>query len=257
MENIKIALLEYDIVWENPQANFDLINQILLGVEADVFLLPEMFSTGFTMNPSQYAEEFCGISFQFLQEKAIEKNAAFAGSVPTKISHQYFNRLYWTDPNETFAFYDKRHMFSLAKENEEYTAGKDRKLIEFRGWKFMPQICYDLRFPVWSRNNLQYDVVFYLSNWPERRSYPWTQLLKARAIENLSYCIGVNRIGKDNNGIMHSGDSMVYDPLGFACEFFQPHEHIMIFEINKEILHKTREKFKFLEDKDDFSLIIP
>lgn len=254
MENLRIALLQYDIAWENPKANFDIIETILQNIEADMFLLPEMFSTGFTMNPKKNAEPFCGKSFQFLQKKAIEKQAVFAASIPTKINAQFYNRLYWIEPNETFATYDKRHLFSLVGEEKHYSAGDERKIITYKGWKFMPQICYDLRFPVFSRNDVEYDVLFYVANWPEIRSYAWTQLLKARAIENMAFCIGVNRIGVDANGIAHSGDSMVYNPLGVPHDFSQPNPYVFLFELHKKELVQTRKKFNFLQDKDSFEI---
>lgn len=255
MQNLKVALLQYDIVWENPEANFDLISNLIENTDADIFILPEMFSTGFTMEPEKHAEPFCGKSFNFLQQKAIEKNAVFTGSVPTKIGADYFNRLYWVEPNETFTFYDKRHLFSLVGEENHYTPGTERKLVEYKSWKLMPQICYDLRFPVWSRNDMNYDILFYVANWPEIRSYPWTQLLKARAIENLSYCIGVNRIGEDKNGIPHSGDSMIYSPTGFEMEFSQPNLNVFLFNLTKKEITETRRKFSFLEDRDSFEII--
>lgn len=254
MEKLKIALLQYDIHWENPQANFDLIEDIIQNAEADIFMLPEMFSTGFTMEPEKHAEPFCGKSFKFLQQLAISKNAAFTASVPTKTGAGFFNRLYWIEPNETFSFYDKRHLFTLVGEEKHYSPGRDRKLIHFKGWKLMPQICYDLRFPVWSRNDLDYDLVFYVANWPEIREYPWTQLLKARAIENLSFCAGINRIGFDNNEIAHSGKSMIYNPLGEELHFSSPNDNIFIFELDKKELVKTRKKFGFLNDRDEFSI---
>lgn len=253
-QSLKIALVEYDIAWENPKANFNIIDEIIKTISADIFLLPEMFSTGFTMNPQKNAEPFCGDSFQYLQQKSIDKNAVFSASIPTQVDNKYYNRLYWVEPNETFTIYDKRHLFSLVGEQEHYTAGQDRKIIEYKGWKLMPQICYDLRFPVFSRNNLAYDIVFYVANWPEVRNYPWIQLLKARAIENMAFCIGVNRTGKDANNYNHTGDSMIYNPLGIACEFSQINKNVKLFKLHKQELTQTREKFNFLKDKDIFEL---
>ena len=254
MEYIKIALIQYDIYWEDPESNFNFLKNLIENVEADIFLLPEMFSTGFTMNPQKLAESFCGKSFQFLQSCAIAKNAVFSASIPTRIGSKFFNRLYWVEPNETFTFYDKRHLFSLANEEKYYNSGNERKIVEYKGWKLMPLICYDLRFPVWSRNDLGYDIVFYVANWPQIREYPWEQLLKARAIENMSYCIGVNRIGMDVNGINHSGKSMIYSPLGEAMEYESFHENVMIFNLSKSELNNARQKFGFLEDRDRFEV---
>lgn len=254
MENLRIALLEYDIVWENPEANFELITSLIKGKEADIFILPEMFSTGFTMNPQKNAEPIFGKSFQFLQKLSLEKNAVFCASVPTKVNGHYFNRLYWTEPNETFVIYDKRHLFTLVGEEKHYTTGKERKVVDYKGWRIMPQICYDLRFPVWSRNDLDYDVIFYIANWPERRKHAWLSLLQARAIENMSYCIGVNRIGNDNHNIYHSGDSNVYDALGQKCENLSGEKEVLIFELSKRKLELTRRQFKFLKDQDKFDI---
>lgn len=256
MKTLRIALLEYDIVWENPAKNFEKIDELLKGVDADVFLLPEMFSTGFTMNPEKNAEPIFGKSFKFLQQKSIEHKAAFCASVPTKSDGQYFNRLYWVEPNETFVIYDKRHLFSLVGEEKHYTPGLERKVIEYKGWRLMPQICYDLRFPVWSRNDLSYDVIFYIANWPERRKTAWLSLLQARSIENISYCIGVNRTGDDAQGIYHSGDSNVFDAQGNKLQSLSESKEALIYELKKEELLETREKFKFLNDKDDFKIIL-
>lgn len=256
MKTLRIALLEYDIVWENPAKNFEKIDELLKGVDADVFFLPEMFSTGFTMNPEKNAEPIFGISFKFLQQKSIEHKAAFCASVPTKSDGQYFNRLYWVEPNETFVIYDKRHLFSLVGEEKHYTPGLERKVIEYKGWRLMPQICYDLRFPVWSRNDLSYDVIFYIANWPERRKTAWLSLLQARSIENISYCIGVNRTGDDAQGIYHSGDSNVFDAQGNKLQSLSESKEALIYELKKEELLETREKFKFLNDKDDFKIIL-
>lgn len=255
MDTLSICLLEYDILWENPQLNFDKINSLITGVEVDIFILPEMFSTGFTMSPEKNAEPIFGPSFKFLQKKSLEKNAVFCGSIPTKIHGQYYNRLYWVEPNETFVIYDKRHLFTLVGEEKHYSPGQERKVIDYKGWKLMPQVCYDLRFPVWSRNDMNYDVVFYIANWPEKRKTAWLSLLKARAIENMSYSIGVNRTGEDQTGIMHSGDSRCFDPLGEKMKNLSKKSEVLIFELHKKDLNHMREKFKFLEDQDKFEII--
>lgn len=251
MKTLKLALVQLDIVWENPDQNFETLEDMLKDISADIFFLPEMFSTGFTMNPKKLAEPEYGKSFQFLQQKSIEKNAVFVGSVPTRVGAQFYNRLYWVEPNETFVNYDKRHLFTLVGEEKHYTAGKDRKIISYKDWNLMPQVCYDLRFPVWSRNDLGYDIIFYVANWPEIRSYPWTQLLKARAIENQAYVVGVNRIGYDGNGINHSGDSMVYDALGQEVSY-KNINGVLLFEVSQIKLQNIRAQFKFLQDQDAF-----
>lgn len=256
MENLRIALLEFDIIWENPEQNFELISTLIQGKKADIFFLPEMFSTGFTMNPEKSAEPIFGKSFQFLQKKSIEKNAVFCGSVPTRVHGKYFNRLYWVEPNETFVIYDKRHLFTLVGEEKHYTAGTERKLIDYKGWRIMPQICYDLRFPIWSRNNLDYDLIFYVANWPERRKQAWLSLLQARAIENMAYCVGINRVGYDHQQVYHSGDSKVFDALGQTLENLSDEKEILIFELSKSNVASARRKFKFLNDQDGFELKI-
>lgn len=254
MENLSIALLEYDIFWENRTLNFEHISNLVKDKNADIFILPEMFSTGFTMNPEKNAEPVFGESFQFLQKLSIEKNAVFCGSVPTKVHGNYFNRLYWVEPNETFVIYDKRHLFTLVGEEKHYTAGKERKVIDYKGWRIMPQVCYDLRFPVWARNDLDYDVIFYIANWPERRINAWLSLLQARAIENMAYCIGVNRTGYDNNEIYHSGDSKVFDAMGQALENLSENKEVQMYELNKNDVERARRKFKFLKDQDEFDI---
>lgn len=254
MDQLRVALLQYDIVWENPKANFEIIDELLKNQKADIYLLPEMFSTGFTMKPEEQAEPIFGKSFKFLQEKAIEHQAAFCASVPTRTDNQYFNRLYWVEPNETFVIYDKRHLFSLVGEEKHYTAGDERKIIEYKGWKIMPQICYDLRFPVWTRNDLDYDLLFYVANWPERRQTAWKTLLKARAIENMSFCLGVNRIGDDSNQIYHAGDSLGFDALGEPLNQPSDRQEVIVLDLKKEDLIKTRRQFKFLKDQDNFEI---
>lgn len=252
---LKVALVEFEIVWESPKSNFELVEKLIENIDADIFILPEMFSTGFTMNPKEFAEPIYGKAFKFLQKMSLDKRAVFTASVSVNENGEYFNKLYWTEPNETFISYDKRHLFSYGKESEHYKAGKERRLIEYLDWKFFPQICYDLRFPVWARNDMEYDIYFNVANWPKVRKTAWLSLLQARAIENMAYSIGVNRTGTDINGIEYSGDSVVFDALGNRVEPISQNNEIKVYELDKALLNKQREEYKFLLDRDDFQIL--
>lgn len=254
---MEVALLQYDIVWESPEVNFELINKMIEKTEAEVYFLPEMFSTGFSMQPEKIAEPQEGKSFVFLQQCAKAKNAVFTASIPTRLANNsYVNRLYWVLPDGSYDFYDKRHLFTYAGEHLHYTSGKEQKIFEYKNWRWKPQICYDLRFPVWARNTEEYDVVFYLANWPQMRVMAWRVLLQARAIENMCYSIGVNRLGKDKNGIVHNGKSAVYDMLGNLLVPEVKTPNIQTFHLDKEVLQKSRKRFGFLNDRDSFCLEI-
>ena len=205
------------------------------------------------MQPHLWAEEHLGATLEHMQSWAQQKKIAVLGSFIVEENQQYFNRAYFVFPDGIFRFYDKRHLFRMAKEDAHYTAGNDRLIIEYKDWKILPLVCYDLRFPVWSRNNLDYDLLIYIANWPERRSTPWKTLLRARAIENLSYVVGVNRIGKDGNGVEHSGDSALIDFKGDTLSRIQPHkEQKETVEISRSKLKVFREKFPAHLDADQF-----
>ncbi|MGQ1936237.1 nitrilase-related carbon-nitrogen hydrolase [Ornithobacterium rhinotracheale] len=255
-EELIIATLALDIVWENPEENFKQIDKIIRNVNADIFILPEMFSYGFSMNTHEIAEDAYGKSFKFLQQKAIQKQAVFCASIPVKGREGYYNRLYWVAQNETFVRYDKRHLFSYAGENKHYTAGNKQVIINYEGWRILPQICYDLRFPVFSRNTPfeLYDLAIYVTNWPSSRSFAWNTLLHARAIENMAYVVGVNRSGEDPNGLSYLGDCHVIDPLGKDIQALDKKESLSIFSINKPYLIEQRQHFSFLNDADDFTI---
>ncbi len=255
--NLKVALIQTDLVWENPEQNrlhfSEKIDALSEGVE--LIILPEMFSTGFSMNPSEVAETMDGKTIVWLRVLAKEKNSAITGSLVIKQGNNYYNRLIFVFPNGEVKTYDKRHTFTLAGEDKVYTAGTKKLIVDYKGWKICPLICYDLRFPVWARNIENYDLLIYVANWPKPRINAWNILLKARAIENMSYCIGVNRVGLDVNGYEYSGNSAVYDSLGIEISTIKPHEITTeIITLNKDNLLKTRNKFQFLDDKDEFIL---
>ncbi len=257
MEDLICTLVQANLVWENPKANCEKLETMIAQAqpETDVVVLPEMFNTGFSMNPETLAEPPEGETFQWMRNLANQLNAAVTGSVITVEGRHYYNRLYWVFPNGEHRTYDKRHLFSLANEGAHYTAGKEQLHIAYKGWLICPMICYDLRFPVWSRNNESYDLAIYVANWPERRSFPWSQLLIARAIENQAYVIGVNRVGEDGNGVNHSGDSVALDPLGHSVVEMEPGiENVRTITLSSAHLMEVREKFQFLNDRDKFTI---
>lgn len=254
IKKLKISLVQYNIAWENPAKNFQQIES--LGnyfSDSDIIFLPEMFSTGFSMN-LKIAEKPFGKSFKFLQALAKKHQSIAVGSIPVQEEELFFNRMYWVEPNGTFRAYNKRHLFSYAKEDKFYTAGRSRKIFTYKNWNFLPQICYDLRFPVFARNRKDYDVLFYIASWPKSRINAWNQLLKARAIENQCFVIGVNRTGTDGNAIVYNGQSQAIDALGQKIEAQQSHESVLQFNLDFLSLKKIREEFPFSEDADGFDL---
>ncbi|APG60613.1 amidohydrolase [Christiangramia salexigens] len=256
-EILNTAIIQPDLKWEDSDANRDLLGKEInkLSDEVDLIILPEMFTTGFSMNAKILAEQTEGDTLNWMREKADLKNAAVTGSVIIGEDDNYYNRLYFVYPDGSYKLYDKRHTFTLAKEDQTYTAGKKRLIVEFKGWKIMPLVCYDLRFPVWARNTDDYDLLIYVANWPRKRVDAWDALLKARAIENMSYCIGVNRTGEDGDGYVYNGHSAVYDCLGKPLtELNREEEFVKEVSLEKDSLHETRKKLKFLQDRDKFSL---
>ncbi|RED24626.1 putative amidohydrolase [Flavobacterium cutihirudinis] len=255
---MKIALIQSDLYWENPSENrkqFELkINQI----EADVNLivLPEMFSTGFTMNAAAVAEEMQGETIQWMQSVAKNRKCALTGSLIIAENGKFYNRMVFVFPTGELKWYNKRHLFSLAGENEFYTAGTEKVIVDYLEWKICLQICYDLRFPVFVRNVENYDLLLYVANWPKVRTNAWDALLKARAIENLSFVVGVNRIGQDDNNYEHIGHSQVIDFLGNYVLEPQEIEAIFVVELDKQKMLETRKKLDFLSDKDTFEIKI-
>ena len=242
--------------WENPSENRALlqnkINAILQKV--DLIVLPEMFTSGFTMNPKSVAETMQGATISWLKEVAKERNCALTGSLVIEENGNYFNRLVFVFPNGDIQQYDKRHLFTLAGENQVYKAGIEKLIVEFKGFKICPLICYDLRFPVFSRNVKDYDVLIYVANWPKPRVNAWDILLKARAVENMSYVLGVNRIGLDANNHQYIGHSQAIDFLGNYMLEPQETDEVFIIELNKEKMLETRGKLAFLNDIDEFQI---
>jgi predicted amidohydrolase len=264
---MKVALIQSNLFWEDVSQNLlhlqIHIQQVKSGT--DLILLPEMFSTGFTMQPERLAEEHGGVALQWMQKMAKEKNATVCGSVSVKENNAYYNRLYWVSADGSATWYNKRHLFRMAAENEHYSAGTEKIFVALAGFNVCPLVCYDLRFPVWSRNRFtrsgeqegswQYDVLVYVANWPEVRSYPWKQLLIARAIENQAYVLAVNRVGSDGNNFNHSGDSMVVGPKGEVLASLPAGEEgILQFELDAESLQQFRKQFTAGLDADEFEL---
>lgn len=260
MQNLKIIILQSDIAWENIDQNLDNFDNKLSRVveKPDLIVLPEMFNTGFTMNIATCAEKEDGKTVNWLKAKAKEKKCIIVGSLLVSEAGKYFNRMFWVNPDGHYETYDKRHLFRMGMEHQTMSQGFINKIVQFKNWKIKLQICYDLRFPVWSKNNFQndqydYDVLLYIANWPEVRNFAYKSLLTARAIENQGYVIWVNRIGNDGNGVYYSGDSMVIDPMGKVLAKARPGvEEMIFFELNRQHLNDLRNKFKVGLDWDNF-----
>ncbi|MDF2449678.1 MAG: Nitrilase/cyanide hydratase and apolipoprotein N-acyltransferase [Bacteroidota bacterium] len=260
MQDLNITLIQTSLQWESPEKNLAQFDQLLhtISVETDIIVLPEMFTTGFTMNPGKLAEEPGGLGLRWMQKTASGKNCVVTGSIAVRENHKFYNRLYWVTPKGDFQYYDKRHLFRMGSEHEHYSAGTEKLIVDYKGWKICPLVCYDLRFPVWSRNEhaKPYDVLLYVANWPEARNYPWKQLLIARAIENQSYVAGVNRVGEDGNGKSHSGDSCILNARGEILCSFAPHEKgVKSFSLNYNELQTFRSEFPVLLDGDSFTIL--
>lgn len=254
---LKVAYIQSNLEWENASKNRAYFHSVISNLESDTDLvvLPEMFTTGFSMQPENLSESAEGPTLQWMKALAFNGGFTLTGSVIVNEAGHYYNRLYWVSPSGDVKQYDKRHLFTLAGEEKHYSAGQSQLLVELKGFKIMPLICYDLRFPVWSRNTMNYDVLIYVANWPEKRSFFWKQLLIARAIENQSYVIGVNRVGEDGNNIPHSGDSVVLDALGSEISKSTPNESQVNYAVlSKKHLAEVRDKFRFLNDQDTFNL---
>jgi predicted amidohydrolase len=255
--SLTVAIVQTNLIWENPLENRRLLNDKIntITTNIDLIILPEMFTSGFTMNASEVAETMSGDTINWLKEKAKEKQVAIIGSLVISENNNYYNRLVCIESTGEITHYNKRHTFTLAGENKVYTAGNDKVIFNYKGWKICPLVCYDLRFPVWARNVENYDLLLYVANWPKIRVSAWDALLKARAIENMTYCIGVNRVGLDGNNYEYTGHSAAYDVLGHRLDTIPPEkEAIEIVTLEKEHIKKYREKLNFLNDKDDFNL---
>ena len=257
-EQLKTALIQSDLIWENPKQNRDNFAKKIMQINqsVDVIVLPEMFTSGFTMQPEQVAETMQGTTINWMKEIAKKDNSAICGSLVISENNNHYNRFVFVTPDGNIEYYDKRHTFTLAGEDKVYNAGKKRLIIDYKGWKICPLVCYDLRFPVWARNTENYDLLLYVANWPKPRVNAWDALLKARAIENMSYCIGVNRVGLDSNSHEYSGHSAAYDGLGECMTSIQPNEEkTEVITLEKNHLEVIRRKLKFLDDRDSFTLV--
>nr|WP_299340214.1 amidohydrolase [Allomuricauda sp.] len=256
MDKLNIALIQSQLYWEKPNENRTMFEKKVDSIESevDIVIFPEMFTTGFTMNPQKIEPSEGKNTIEWMQDLAKRKNTALLGSIVFQEEDKFFNRLLFVEPDGTLHSYDKKHTFTLAGEDKVYQAGTERVCIDYRGFRFFPLVCYDLRFPVWSRNVEDYDVLVYVANWPKPRISAWDTLLKARAIENMAYAVGVNRIGLDGLGYEYPGHSAVYDVLGNPLGFSEKEEIIQV-ELNKEHILSQREKLKFLQDRDRFNLL--
>jgi omega-amidase len=255
--DLRITIIQTILHWQDAMANRQMFSEKLAATQpqTDLIVLPEMFTTGFSMDATGLAEEANGPTLQWMKEEAARYKAVLTGSVIVKEGESYYNRLYWVRPDGTYEHYNKRHLFRMAKEHHTYTAGKEKLLVELKGWNICPLVCYDLRFPVWSRNTQnQYDLLLYVANWPKPRANAWSTLLQARAIENLSYVVGVNRVGTDGNGHPYSGDSAIIHPKGYHLLETQEVEGVHTITLNKQELTDFREAFPAHLDADDFTL---
>jgi predicted amidohydrolase len=262
MQDLNIALIQSSLIWEDAKANLRNFDHKLKEItpDTDLVMLPEMFNTGFSINPNKIAERPDGRSFNWLRRKAAELNCVVTGSILTEVDGCYYNRMYWMHPDGSFDTYDKRHLFRLGEEFKVFTAGAHRKIFEVKGWKVLPLICYDLRFPVWIKNryldgSYEYDLIVCVANWPAVRQYAWKQLIIARAIENQAYAAAVNRVGADGNGFAHTGDSAITDPQGFIISQAQPEkEQIITASLSSNELQQFRRQFTIGLDWDEFEM---
>jgi omega-amidase len=260
MSTILFTLIQSDLVWEDKEANLKQLEEKIFAIKepTQIVVLPEMFSTGFSMKPKELAETMEGRTVQWMKKTAATKRIILTGSVMIEEGGNYYNRLLWVLPNGEMGIYDKRHRFAFAGEHQHYTAGNKRMIVSVNGWRINLQICYDLRFPVWARQQSneepEYDVLLYVANWPEKRNHAWKTLLMARAIENQCYVIGVNRVGIDGNGIQYSGDTMLIDPLGEVLYTKAFEEATSTHVLDKKKLEEIRNKFPFWKDADQFTI---
>lgn len=265
MSTLSISIIQTNLHWENKAANLLMLEEKINGIEepTEIVVLPEMFSTGFSMRPASFAETMQGPTVDWMKRISRDKRIILTGSLIIEEDGRYFNRLIWMMPNGSMGYYDKRHLFGFAGEDQYYHAGNKRLIASVKGWKLNLQICYDLRFPVWSRQQMtetadgfepEYDVLIYVANWPQRRNHAWKTLLCARAIENQCYVVGVNRVGVDGNDIPHSGDSLVLNPMGEVLYHMANDEDIFTIQLDKQELTDIRVKLPFLKDADRFHI---
>lgn len=263
MQDLKITLIQSDIHWEDIGANLAMFEEKIWRIDGqtDVIVLPEMFNTGFTMAAPRLAELMNMQTTKWMRQMADQTGALVIGSFIAKVRNRYYNRLLWMEPGDRSRTYDKRHLFRMADEHRTFTAGESLLIATWKGWRICPQVCYDLRFPVWSRNRfdlttrrLAYDLLIYVANWPAARIKAWNILLKARAIENLCYAAGVNRVGLDGNGIEYNGFSSIVNPKGDDIFALEDVEALKTIELNANSLQAFRDKFPAYMDADEFTI---
>ncbi|MEP6583679.1 MAG: amidohydrolase [Ginsengibacter sp.] len=258
MSILTVTIIQSNIFWENKRANLDLFSKKIENIQekTEVVILPEMFNTGFSMNPQMLAENMNGETVNWMKRISAEQKIILTGSIIIEDDSKFYNRLIWMLPNGESGFYDKRHRFAYANEHTHFSSGSKRLIASVKGWKINLQVCYDLRFPVWAKQQTadEYDVLIYVANWPGKRGIAWKTLLQARAIENQCYVIGVNRVGEDGNGISYSGDSMIIDPLGEILYQKTIDEDIFTYALDKEKLLVVRQQFPFIKDSDSFTI---
>lgn len=261
MQDLTVTLFQSDLHWHQPEANLAMFEEKIWSLEqtTDVIVLPEMFTTGFTMEASKLAEPMGTRTFKWMKQQAEQSNAAITGSYIVKEGGYYFNRLLWVTPDGNYSAYDKRHLFRMAEEHLTFKAGTERLTVSWKGWNICPQVCYDLRFPVWNRNRLkqgilEFDLLIFVANWPTPRVSAWDTLLQARAIENLCFSVGVNRTGKDGKGVLYNGHSTVVDPKGQVVFFAENTESVHSITLERDGLDRLREKFPVHLDADDFDI---
>jgi predicted amidohydrolase len=254
---LKLALIQPDIIWEDIDANLNALSKKMEGMadDLDAVILPELFTTGFTMRSKELAEDMDGRSVSWMQMSSEKYRCSIAGSLIIRHHDSYFNRFIWMEPGGRFCTYDKRHLFSISEEDEHYTRGESNTITEINSFRIRPQVCYDLRFPVWSRNSGAYDLLLYVANWPAVRRDVWVSLLKARAIENQSFVIGVNRVGRDGMGIDYTGDSLAYNAKGqIIASFPTSKEGTQVVHLSLQELKDFRQKFPVWKDADEFEI---
>ena len=268
MQDLSVSIIQTNLFWENSTANLANLEEKIaqISLPTDLIILPEMFTTGFTMNAKMVAEPMNFTTFKWMKQQAKRTQAVITGSFIVKEGDQFFNRLIWMRPDGSYETYDKRHLFRMGEEDRTFTAGTKQLIVELKGWRICPLICYDLRFPVWSSNvipniehptsNIQYDLLIYVANWPSVRSQVWDILLQARAIENQSYCIGVNRVGEDGMGLEYAGNSAVIDFKGNQLFYQKKSEAIVNQILSKKELENFRTKFPAYLDADEFEITL-
>jgi predicted amidohydrolase len=267
MSSLTITTIQSNLIWEEKAANLRMLEQKIASIEekTEIVVLPEMFSTGFSMKPEQLAETMDGETVEWMKRISRVYGIILTGSIIIEEAGNYYNRLVWMLPNGQYGHYDKRHLFAFAEEDKHYSPGNKRLIASVKGWRINLQVCYDLRFPVWARQvplssrrgdggEVEYDVLIYVANWPGRRSHAWKTLLCARAIENQCYVVGVNRVGTDANNIYYSGNSLIIDPLGQVLYHMADEEDVNTLTLQKEMLEDVRSKFPFWKDADSFNI---